>query len=236
MVRNCSKSNVSQSERSLVTANAEKTRPCAFLHAATMPGVVVCKTVRSGYEGRANDEILQLGILACEATAAAQATPLEGRAEQLARAFDLRTAELAEWNRLGDKIGISMAQMGIGNVCFLRHQMNPLDTSNSIEIVRTWYVRAEATLDGLDDEAANKQRDVVRSNWANLELYEANSLLLKTVRVHGLLLATHYNGRTGYVQSVHSPGRYVVRLHAVGTALWSTEEHLLIRGCNLDVA
>jgi hypothetical protein len=204
---------------------------------AGMPRDVVCKclTVRSGYEGRANNEILQLGILACEATNAAQAAPMEERAELLDLALHLRTTELDAWNRLGDKVGISMAQMGIGNVCFFRHQMNPLDTSNTIENVRTWYARAEATLDGLEAEDANKQRDTVRINWVNLERYEANSLLHKTVRVHGLLLATHHNGRTGFVQSVHSRGRYIVRLHAVGASIWSTQEHVLIKGCNLDV-
>ncbi len=84
---------------------------------------VRCKTVRSGYDGRGNAEILQLGILACEATAAAHAAPLEGRAMLLARAFDLRTRELEAWTRQGDEVGFSMAAMGCGNVCLLRHQM-----------------------------------------------------------------------------------------------------------------
>jgi hypothetical protein len=56
-----------------------------------MPVGVKCKTVRSGYDGRGNAEILQLGSDACDATAAAHDAPVDGRARLLARAFDLRT-------------------------------------------------------------------------------------------------------------------------------------------------
>ena len=183
-----------------------------------MPVGVKCKTVRSGYEGRGNAEILQLGILACEATAAAHAAPLEGRAMLLARAFDLRTRELDAWNRHEDPIGVSMAQNGLGNICFLRHQMDPLDPSNTTEDAHTWYARAEAALNGLNDDAANKQRELVRENRIRLLLFEGTRLLHKNVRVHGLVLATMYNGRTGYVRNVHTAGKYLVRLQATTDA------------------
>ncbi len=183
-----------------------------------MPVAVGCRTVRRGYEGRGNAEILQLGILACEATSAAHAAPFEGRAMLLARAFDLRTRELDAWNRHEDLIGVSMAQNGLGNTCFLRHQMDPFDRSNTTEDAHTWYARAEVALDGLNDDAANKQRELVRENRIRLLLYEGTRLLHKNVRVHGLVLATMYNGRTGYVRKVHAAGKYLVRLQATTDA------------------
>lgn len=197
-----------------------------------MPVGVKCKTVRSGYEGRGNAEILQLGILACEATAAAHAAPLEGRAMLLARAFDLRTQELDAWNRHEDPIGVSMAQNGLGNICFLRHQMHPFDASNTTEDAHTWYARAEAALDGLTDDAARQQRELVRENRVRLQLFEGTRLLHKTVRVHGLVLATMYNGRTGYVNRITALGKYEVRLHATADAPECT---LVIKDRNLEL-
>lgn len=187
-----------------------------------MPVGVKCKTVRSGYDGRGNDEILQLGREACDATAAAHDAPIEGRALLLAKAFDLRTRELDAWNRLPDKdaIGISMCCNGLANVCLLRHQTDPSDPSNTTEDAHTWYARAEAALNGLTDSAANAQRELVRENRARLMLFEGTRLLHKTVRVHGLNNPrfTMYNGRTGYVAKLQEYGKYLVRLQATADA------------------
>jgi hypothetical protein len=57
--------------------------------------------------------------------------PVARRARLLARALDLRTCELEAWTAFrtpempdGDKIGQSMAAMGIANVHMMRHQLD----------------------------------------------------------------------------------------------------------------
>jgi hypothetical protein len=185
-----------------------------------MPVGIRCKTMRGPYAGRGNDEILRLGQLACDATAAVHDAPPEDRARLLARAYDLRSSELDAWNRLPDKdaVGISIAENGLGNICLLRYQLDPSDPSNTTQDARTWYARAVAVLDGLTDEEANKQRALVQENRARLLLFEGTHLLHKTVRVHGLERATQFNGRIGYVQRRHAPGKYEVKLQPTADA------------------
>jgi hypothetical protein len=150
-------------------------------------------------------------------------------------AFDLRTRELDAWTRHGDAVGQSMALNCLANICLLRHQTDPADPSNTTEDAHTYYARAEAALNCLNDDAANKQRDLVRENRARLLLLEATHLLHKTVRVHRLVLATMYNGRIGYVHinvPVTVPGKYVVRLHATADA---PECELIVKQGNLEL-
>jgi hypothetical protein len=202
-----------------------------------MPVGVASITIRHGYDGRGNAAILQLGIDACAATAAVQAAPPAERAGLLARALDLRTRELEAWTAFrtpempdGDKVGMSMAAMGIANVHMLRHQLDPLDLTNSIQHARTWYARADAFLDGQDSPDAVTQRQTVRANGLQLELFAGMRFLHKEVRLRGLVRAVHYNGRLGTVTNVREPGQYEVRLHAVGAAQETT---LLVQERNL---
>lgn len=90
----------------------------------------------------------------------------------------------------------------------------PLDLTNTLEQARTWYVRADAFLEGEDSPAAVNQRQTVRTNGLQLELFDDTGLLHKEVRVRGLVNTAHYNGRLGEVLNVHEPARYKVRLHA----------------------
>jgi hypothetical protein len=89
---------------------------------------------------------------------------------------------------------------------------------NSLEQARTWYLRAEAHLEGLDDEGAVTQRNTVRANALQLDLFAATRLLHKSVRVRGLVNASHFNGRVGQVEGLHSPSKYEVRLVPWGGA------------------
>jgi hypothetical protein len=109
-------------------------------------------------------------------------------------------------------------------------QLDPEDPAYHIQQARNWYARADALLEGDDSPAAVTQRQTVRANGLQLELYATTRFLHKEVRVHGLANATHYNGRMGQVVRVHEPAQYEVRLHAVGVALEVTllvhERHL----------
>ncbi len=194
-------------------------------------------TIRHGYEGRGNADILQLGNDACTATAAAQAAPPAERARLLARALELREQELDAWTAFctpempdGDQVGQSLACMGIANVHFMSHQLDLLDTTNSLEQARSWYARADAYLEGQDSSEAVIQRETVRANSLQLELFAATRLLHKVVRVRGLTRAINYNGRLGQVVSVVDPAKYEVRLPSVGAAPEATllvhERHL----------
>jgi hypothetical protein len=193
--------------------------------------------IRHGYSGRGNAAILQLGIDACAATAAVQAAPPAERAGLLARALDLRERELEAWTAFrtpempdGDKVGMSMAAMGCANVHMLRHQLDPLDLTNTLDLARGWYARADAYLEGQDSPEAVTQRQTVRANGLQLELFAATRFLHQEVRVHGLANAQHYNSRLGYVMRVVEPARYEVRLHAAGGAPQAT---LLVHERNL---
>ena len=194
-------------------------------------------TIRHGYSGRGNAAILQLGIDACAATAAVQAAPPAERAGLLARALDLRTRELEAWTAFrtpempdGDKVGCSIAANGLANVHMLSVQLDPLDLANSLQHARTWFARADAYLEGQDSPEAVTQRQTVRANGLQLELFAAMRFLHKEVRMRGLVNARHYNGRLGTVTNVREPGQYEVRLHAVGAAPEATllvhERHL----------
>jgi hypothetical protein len=190
-----------------------------------MPVGVKSMTIKHGYDGRGNAAILQLGIDACAATAAVHAAPPAERAGLLARALDLRTRELEAWTAFrtpempdGDKVGMSMAANGLANVHMLRHQFDPFDPANSLDHARGWLARADAFLEGEDSTEAVTQRDTVRANGLQLELFAATRFLHQEVRVHGLANAQHYNGRLGFVMRVVEPARYQVRLHAAGDA------------------
>jgi hypothetical protein len=185
-----------------------------------MPVGIKMKTMRGPYEGRGNEHILRLGQEACDATAAVHDAPPEEKARLLARAYDLRSSELDAWNRLPDKdpVGESMCTNGLGNICLLRHQLDPSDPSNTTADALDYYKRAIAVLDGLTDEESNKQRALVQENLTRLLLFESTHLLHKTVRVHGLVLATMYNGRIGHVQRMRAPGKYEVKLQPTADA------------------
>ncbi len=156
----------------------------------------------------------------------------------LERVMDLRKREFEAWTALGDKIGQSMAAMGIANVHIMTQQLMQQtqqlqqQQSNSIEQARTWYARADAILEGLDDEAAVHQRMLVRQNGLQLELCSMSRFVDKQVRVTGLVNAVHLNGRHGVIVGVHEPARYKVRLHAVDAEPEVTkimhERHLVI--------
>ena len=189
-----------------------------------MPVGVACITVKSRYAGREDDAILQLGLDACAATDAAQKAPLSERAALLDRALDLRTRELDAWTVYrtpsmpeGDKIGQSMAAMGIANVHFMRQQLDPFNIE-TLQHARCWYSRAEALCPALgaadDSTAALAQRNLVCSNSLALHLYAGTRFLHQQVRLCGLVNAQHYNSRCGTVHGLHEPARYVVRLHA----------------------
>ena len=97
--------------------------------------------------------------------------PVARRARLLARALDLRTCELESWTEFRtpempdiDKIRQSMAAMGIANVHMIRHQLDPIDLTNTLEQARTWYVGADDFLEGEDSPAAVNQRQTVRTN------------------------------------------------------------------------
>ena len=177
-----------------------------------MPIVPKCVTILTGYESRGNALIYQLADHACAATAAAQAAPVAQRFLLLRRAMELRMRELEAWASLGDKVGQSLACMGIANVYFLTDRLDVMRLGNSLEQARTWYLRAEAHLEGLDDEGAVTQRNTVRANALQLDLFAATRLLHKTVRVRGLVNAAHLNGRVGRAEAVHSACRYAVSL------------------------
>lgn len=183
-----------------------------------MPIVPQCVSVLTGYESRGNPAIWQLANEACAATAAAQAAPVAQRFLLLHSALELRTRELEAWASLGDKVGQSLACMGIANVHFLTDRLDVMRLGNSLEQARTWYLRAEAHLEGLDDEGAVTQRNTVRGNALQLDLFAATRLLHKSVRVRGLVNASHLNGRVGQVEGLHSPSKYEVRLVPWGGA------------------
>jgi hypothetical protein len=163
----------------------------------TMPVTVLSVTEKTGYDGRANEALLQLGQQACAATRAAATAPPGERFMLLEKAMDLRKRELDAWTAFGDKIGQSMAAMGIANVHMLTQQLFQQtlqlqqQESNSIEQARTWYARADAFLEGLDDEAAVQQRVLVRQNGLQLELLGMSRFVDKPVRVAGLVNAVH---------------------------------------------
>jgi hypothetical protein len=147
--------------------------------------------------------------------------------------LDLRTRELEAWTAFRtrrmpdiDKIGQSMASMGIANVHMMRHQLDPLDLASTLEQART-----DSLLEGDDSPAAVAQRQTVRSNGLQLELFAATRLLHKQVRVRGLVNTAHYNGRLGEVLRVHEPARYEAPLHAVSATL---EVCVIIHERNLE--
>ena len=203
-----------------------------------MPVTVLSVTDKTAYAGRGNEALLQLGQQACAATREASTAPLGERFMLLERAMDLRKRELDAWTAFGDKIGQSMAAMGIANVHMLTQQLFQQtlqlqqQQSNSIEQARTWYARADAFLEGLDDEAAVHQRVLVRQNWQQVEVLGMSRFVDKQVRVTGLVNAVHLNGRHGVIVGVHEPARYKVRLHAVDAEPEVTkimhERHLVI--------
>ncbi len=140
-----------------------------------MPLTVLSVTDKTGYAGRGDEALLQLGQQACAATREASTAPPGERFMVLERAMHLRKRELEAWTAFGDKIGQSMAAMGIANVYMMTQQLMQQtkqlqQESNSIEHARTWYARADAFLEGLDDEAAVHQRGLVRQNGLQLEL------------------------------------------------------------------
>jgi hypothetical protein len=74
---------------------------------------------------------------------------------------------------------VGWSRKGIGNIYFMRHQFDPLDLTNTLQDARTWYARADAFLEGEDDEGAVTQRQTVRKNGLQLELFVATRLLHK---------------------------------------------------------
>jgi hypothetical protein len=184
-----------------------------------MPVRADCVTIESGYESRGNPGIWELANHACAATARAQAATADGeRFQLLQRALELRQRELEAWTALGDRVGQSLACMGIANVHFLTHQLDALQLTNTLEQARTWYARSETHLEGEDSPGAVTQRETVRGNALQLELFAATRLLHKAVRVRGLVNATHLNGRLGTCERLHSPSKYEVLLVASGEA------------------
>jgi hypothetical protein len=120
-------------------------------------------------------------------------------------------------HRSENKIGQSMAAMGIANVHFMRQQLDPFNME-TLQDARCWYSRAEALCPALgaadDSTAALAQRNLVCSNSLALHLYAGTRFLHQQVRLCGLVNVKHYNGRCGTVHGVHEPARYAVRLHA----------------------
>jgi hypothetical protein len=100
----------------------------------------------------------------------------------------------------------------------LTDTLDVMRLGNSLEQAKMWYARAEAHLEGVDDEVADRQLQMVRANGLQLDLFAATRLLHKTVRVRGLVNATHLNGRVGRAEAVHSLAKYAVRLVPWGGA------------------
>ncbi len=118
-----------------------------------------CVTIESGYESRGNPGIWELANGACAATARAQAQGDNGqRFQLLQRALELRQRELEAWTALGDKVGQSLACMGIGNVHFLTNQLDCLQLTNTLEQARTWYARAAAHVEGEAGTGGGRRR------------------------------------------------------------------------------
>ena len=163
---------------------------------------------------------------------ATQAAPSAERFPLLRRVLDLRTRELEAWTAFGDKVGQSMSAMGIANVHFMTQQLDTLQLTDTLEQASTWYARADAYLEGENSPAALAQRQTVRANGLQLELFAASLLLHKEVRVRGLVNAAHYNGRLGTAIRLHESARYEVRLHAVVASL---EVHVIIHELHLVV-
>ncbi len=108
---------------------------------AGMPVNLHCLTVKGNYEGRGNKALLQLGIDACKATSDAQQKHGDEKTRLLNLALALRERELAGWMSLrtvqmpdGDRLGASMAAMGIANVFLLQEKF---------DMARQLYTRAE---------------------------------------------------------------------------------------------
>jgi len=130
----------------------------------------------------------------------------------------------------GDLLGASLAAMGIGNVHLLRQ---------NIELAREWYMRAEALCPTNDDTGAVKQRNNLKTNKLQLDLFEATRFLHQRVMVHTLVMKPQYNGRRGTALNLHASGRYEVLLDAIKSEIGSYQEfcavHLLVHADNLKV-
>jgi hypothetical protein len=192
-----------------------------------MPVNLLCMTVKGDYEGRGNEEVLQLGIDACKATSEAQQAHGDEKTRLLNLALGLRERELAAWTSLrtaqmpdGDKLGASMAAMGIGNV----HLMQ-----NKFELAREWYARAEALCPADEHE----QKNTIQANKMQLELFNATRFLHRTVLLQGLVNKPQYNDRRGKVSEVYEPRRYIVVLHATESDGIGVPVHMLVHEDNL---
>ena len=134
---------------------------------------------------------------------------------------------------LGALLGASMAAMGIGNVHLLR------GTELGMQLAREWYNRAEELCPTNDDAGVVQQRNNIKSNKQQLQLFEAVRFLDKRVIVHGLDSKPQYNGRQGVVLDVHASGRYEVLLDAIKSETGSKIEfvavHLLLHCKNLHI-
>jgi len=130
----------------------------------------------------------------------------------------------------GDLLGASLAAMGIGNVHLLRQ---------NIELAREWYKRAEELCPTNDDAGAVKQRNNLKTNKFQLELFEATRFLHQSVMVHSLVKKAHYNGRRGTAVKLHESRRYEVLLDAVKSEIGSLHEfsavHILVHAENLTI-
>jgi len=192
-----------------------------------MPVNLHCVTVKGNYEGRGNKALLQLGIDACKATSDAQQKHGDEKTRLLEQSLALREREFAGWMSLrtvqmpdGDRLGASMAAMGIANVFLLQEKF---------DMARQWYARAE-TLCPAD---AHEQSNNIQSNKMQLQLFCATRFLHRTVCVQGLVRKPLYNGRRGKAVEVLEPGRYVVILDASESDGIGVPVHILVHEDNL---
>jgi hypothetical protein len=192
-----------------------------------MPLALACVTVKGSYEGPATRALLQLGTDACRATSQAQQAHDAERTRLLSLVLGLRERELAAWTSLrtialpdGDKLGASMAAMGIANVYLMQDKLDK---------AREWYARA----DTLCPADALEQNNAVQANKAHLELFAATRFLHRTVRLQGLANKPQYNGRRGKVSDVYEPRRYVVVLHATESDGVGVPVNILVHEDNL---
>lgn len=177
---------------------------------------IMCLTVKSSYGLTNNQELLQMGRVACDAAVQAQLVKGDERARLLNMSQGLRERELAGWLATktdampdGDMLGASMAAMGIANVHLLR------GTTDSIELARMWYDRAEVYCPKNNDTGAVHQRFNLKQNKQQLQVLESVARIVdKEVVVKGLVKQPKYNGRRGKVLDMVSSKRFQVLLHA----------------------
>jgi len=198
------------------------TSAVAALVRTKMPVDIACVTVKSNYGLTQNATLLQLGRDACDAAEQAQLAHGDEKKQLLDLSQALRERELAGWMATkthekpnGELLGASMAAMGIGNVHLLR------GTELDIQLAREWYNRAEELCPTNDDAGVVQQRNNIKSNKMQLQLFEATRFLHKRVVVHGLISKPEYNGRRGRVLAVRAPGRYEVLLDAIKSEIKS---------------